>query len=244
VTALRCDRLVIVFARLPPDERRAKPLVDGARGRAVEALHERLLGRTLAVARSTGVRTRLATSGVARAIAGVEVVQQIGASFAERLERAVGDAFAEGFREVIVIGADTPELETRHLEHAFALLASGGARAVIGPACDGGYYLLALNEFAPRAFRQVPLCTRDACRATVAALARAGFAIATLPALRDIDGDADVRWLSARGGSLARVALALLARSPRHTRAQLPIASRSLAILRSRGPPASAPSTI
>ena len=240
--ALRFDRLVLVFARVPRDERRAKPLVDGARPRAIETLHEALLGRALAVARAAGVDTRLCTTGDAAAGAGgVEVVRQRGDSFAERLENAVADAFAAGWREVVVIGADTPRLEPRHLERAFsALTAGGGRRAVVGPACDGGYYLLGLNAFAPEAFRGIPLGTPAAGAATLASLGRAGFAVTTLAPLRDVDGAGDLLWLARdrRPSRVQKAARALLLPSPRLAWfASAPPPARAPAAIRSRGPP-------
>src|SRR6185312_13539911 len=194
--ALPRDRIVLIFARAPRDERRAKPLADGAPAAAVEALHDRLLQRTMAVARASGVATRLVTTAETRSCGGaaeLDVVLQQGATFAERLENAVADAFAAGFGDVVVVGADTPALEPKHLRRAFGELAAArGPCAVVGPACDGGYYLLALNAFCAAAFRRVPLGTARAFGATVDALEHAGFAVATLPPLRDVDDGGDV----------------------------------------------------
>jgi glycosyltransferase A (GT-A) superfamily protein (DUF2064 family) len=237
------DRIVLVFARAPRDESRAKPLVDSASGAAVEALHDGLLRRALAVARATGVHTRLVTTRDAGSFSGasdLDVALQRGASFAERLENAVADAFATGWREVVVIGADTPHLEPQHLRRAFAELGrSSDRRAVLGPACDGGYYLLALNAFAADVFRGIPLGTRNACDATAAALARAGYLVATLPPLRDVDDVDDLRWLWESGGWLRRAALAVLAPlALRATRSCALPSSVYFAAIHARGPPA------
>src|SRR5262249_14084805 len=154
--ALRSDRLVLVFARLPRHERRCKPLVDGASATEVEALHERLLRRTLAVARRVGVHTGLATTGDGPA-GGVEGGRQSGETFAERLRNAVEQAFASGWREIVVVGADAPGLDAHHLRRAFQwLAATDQPRAAIGPARDGGYYLLALNAYTPAPFAGIP----------------------------------------------------------------------------------------
>ena len=240
--ALPRDRIVLIFARAPRDERRAKPLADGAPAAAVEALHDRLLQRTMAVARASGVATRLVTTAETRSCGGaaeLDVVLQQGATFAERLENAVADAFAAGFGDVVVVGADTPALEPKHLRRAFGELAAArGPCAVVGPACDGGYYLLALNAFCAAAFRRVPLGTARAFGATVDALEHAGFAVATLPPLRDVDDCGDVRWLCRCGGALGRAARAVRApRVPATTRSSAATPPPFFAAIPARGPP-------
>ena len=231
-----------MFARLPREERRAKPLFAGAPGRGVEALHGGLLRRALAAARSALVPTRLVTTGEARrrlTFPGLEVVRQTGSTFAERLEHAVAGAFADGWQQLVVIGGDTPTLDASHLRDAFACLdAATGRQAVIGPACDGGYYLLGLNAFEPAVFRDVPLCTAETGRATALARTLAGVSVATRARLPDGDDEADVRALARRPGQLRLVA-ALLLSSLASTDALVRGWSSILrtATIRSRGPP-------
>jgi glycosyltransferase A (GT-A) superfamily protein (DUF2064 family) len=232
--ALRADRLVLVFARSPAEERRRKPLV-GA-GRRVEALHAALLRRTLDVARTAGARTRLCTTGAAPIGSDdLEVVAQTGDSFAERLERAVAGAFADGWRRVVVVGADAPGLRARHLAQAFDAIDGDERRAAIGPAADGGYWLLALNSFDAAPFR-VPLSSDDTGRATRDALAHAGFGIATLERLNDLDDAADLAQL-AGDRELGRLARELLSVSP-SPRSDAPVREFLVAAsIRARGPP-------
>jgi glycosyltransferase A (GT-A) superfamily protein (DUF2064 family) len=230
-------RLVLVFARTPRDEAAAKPL--GARAQA-ERLHRVLLDRALAAAVAAGFHTRLVTPGDAPEIPdGVEVVPQRGGSFGERLEHAVGDAFADGWRQVVVIGADAPRLDAARIREAFARLSASGARAVIGPARDGGYYLLGLTRHDASLFRAIPFCTRGTFAATVGALAAARFAIATLPPLDDVDTLDDVRRLASASGRLAQLArdLLALATAPVCATAVAPPPPRAAAFVDARGPP-------
>jgi uncharacterized protein len=261
-------RLVLVFARTPRDEAAVKPL--GGRAQA-ERLHRALRDRALAIAVAAGFHTRLVTAGDAPALPdGVEVARQRGGSFGERLEHAVGDAFAEGWRQIVVIGADAPRLDAARIREAFARLsasddaasddaasgdaasdgaasdgaasddaASDGARAVIGPARDGGYYLLGLTRHDASLFRAIPFCTRGTFAATVAALAAARFAVATLPPLDDVDTLDDVRRLAIAPGRLAQLArdLVALAAAPLGATAAAPPPPRAVAFVDARGPP-------
>jgi glycosyltransferase A (GT-A) superfamily protein (DUF2064 family) len=251
---LRPLRLVLVFARLPRDERRCKPLVSGARKgrdlvacrRAVEAMHLALLGRTLDAACASGAAVRLVTTGaVPRALArpGLETARQIEGTFAERLERAVADAFADGWRHVVVVGGDTCDLDAAHLDAAFRELdAARAPRAVLGPATDGGYYLLGLSEFTAAPFVDAALRVRDAGRATAAVLRAAGYEVSSLAPLHDVDGESDVRLLAATPGPLRRVAARVCAAAVEWPpRPAGPPADAWRAIFRVRGPPAPLP---
>jgi glycosyltransferase A (GT-A) superfamily protein (DUF2064 family) len=239
--ALRSHRLVLVFARLPAEEVARKPLARGAAPACVESLHRALLRRTLAAARGSGAAVRLVTTGEApRSLIGpdVEVVRQIDGSFAARLERAVDDGFRDGWREVVVVGGDTADLEASHLRAAFTALEPGGGRAVLGPTADGGFYLLGLTSPSRAAFRHAALTTDRAFGATWAALAEEGFAVTELVRLHDVDGDADLRRLAQSPGPLRRLACLLLAgptAAVRFVAAIRPIRAQSA--LRERGPP-------
>jgi glycosyltransferase A (GT-A) superfamily protein (DUF2064 family) len=68
------------------------------------------------------------------------VLPQRGGSFGERLENALADARALGYREIVVVPGDVPRLGSRELARAFALLAE--RPVVLGPSPDGGVYLL------------------------------------------------------------------------------------------------------
>ena len=197
--ALLRDRLVLVFARAPRDERRAKPLVERAARPAVEALHDGMLRHALGVARAAGARTRLVTTRDAsslRSLGEVDLALQRGSTFAERLENAVADAFADGWREVVVIGADTPRIESRHLRLAFDRLSSSRApHAVVGPACDGGYYLLGLRRPSPELFVDVPWGTDRVLARTLEAIRAAGRTVLILEPLADIDRPEDLPLL-------------------------------------------------
>ncbi|MEJ2161804.1 MAG: DUF2064 domain-containing protein [Robiginitalea sp.] len=82
--------------------------------------------------------------------------EQRGASFGERLSNAIQDVFIKGFENIIVIGNDSPGLTARTLRQAGNTLVS--EKAILGPASDGGVYLIGLNRsiFTDACFESLP----------------------------------------------------------------------------------------
>ena len=135
---------------------------------------------------------------------------QRGRSFGESLRLAVDDAFSLGYRRVVVIGNDSPEISRSYLENAFESLASSGPRrAVLGPAKDGGYALLGLTTPCPEAFEAMPWGSSRVASLTEARLVGGGFVVARLSSLEDID---DRRGLNRFLNRSQRARLAPLAR--------------------------------
>ncbi len=137
------------------------------------------------------------------------VLPQRGRSFGESLRLAVDDAFSLGYRRVVVIGNDSPEISRRYLGNAFDALASSGPRAaVLGPAKDGGYALLGLTTPCPEAFESMPWGSSQVAQLTQARLVGSGFVVETLSSLEDIDDRRGLtRFLTrSRWGCLASLA--------------------------------------
>jgi rSAM/selenodomain-associated transferase 1 len=116
---------------------------------------------------------------------GLEYLPQAEGDLGERLAAAFEEAFADGHARVLVIGSDLPGLSPEVLGEAFALLER--ERAVIGPALDGGYYLLGLREPPPAIFHEVPWSTGEVAAVTVARLRSEGIEPALLAPLADVD---------------------------------------------------------
>ncbi len=104
----------------------------------------------------------------------------------ERMAFAFAKAFAAGYDEVVIIGSDCDELTTGHLLDAFAQLKTH--EAVLGPAADGGYYLLGLREPPPKGlFDHTKWSTDEVHALAMTALAQANRSVALLPTLHDTD---------------------------------------------------------
>ncbi len=84
---------------------------------------------------------------------GWQLQPQVGATLGERLRDATERAFAQGAQQVVVIGIDSPWLQASDIEQAFIALQQ--ADVVVGPAADGGYYLIGLSQPAPSLFAGV-----------------------------------------------------------------------------------------
>jgi uncharacterized protein len=112
-----------------------------------------------------------------------------------RMARALSAAFAEGAPAAVLIGTDIPDLSAAILAEAFQRLADHDI--ALGPAADGGYYLIGARrdryaELAPLLFQGIPWGTEHVLRNTLAALATAPVAVHLLPLLRDIDRPEDL----------------------------------------------------
>lgn len=127
-----------------------------------------------------------------------DAIPQIGADLGERMGNAFRRCFADGFTAVVVIGSDIPDLPLEILAEAFAALDSRGA--VIGPAVDGGYYLIGFTKqmFAPGVFEGISWSTDAVFPETMARLERAGVGVHRLPCWHDIDTPDDLRELVRR----------------------------------------------
>ncbi len=110
-----------------------------------------------------------------------------------RLSAAFGHHFREGARRVVVIGSDCRDVDRELV--ARALTALGDHDVVIGPANDGGFYLLGLRAPAAGLFRGVAWSTEAVLDRTLANAGRLGLECGLLPTLRDVDTVADARAL-------------------------------------------------
>jgi glycosyltransferase A (GT-A) superfamily protein (DUF2064 family) len=125
-------------------------------------------------------------------LSGFIVVEQRGDDFADRLANAHADAAAAaGPMPVLQIGMDTPQVTAEILTRcARALL---GAHAVVGPARDGGWWLLGVADAATaECLRQVPMSRPDTGAMTYAALLQTGSPVTVLEELADVDTVADI----------------------------------------------------
>ena len=77
--------------------------------------------------------------------------QQLGEDLGIRMQNAFQDAFANGYEKVLIVGSDLIDLSEEIIENGFLQLASNDV--VIGPAEDGGYYLLGMKSVHPNVFK-------------------------------------------------------------------------------------------
>jgi len=119
----------------------------------------------------------------------------------DRLRRAFALAFAQGAKKVVVIGADCPGLSPALFAQAFAAL--DNQDLVLGPAMDGGYYLVGLNRPAPALFSEIPWGSGELLAATLTKAQALNLSLHLLEPLADVDRPEDLVNCSAGLHTLA-----------------------------------------
>ncbi len=108
----------------------------------------------------------------------------------QRMLLAVAEAFNQSAQRVIIIGSDCPGLNTKILEQGFDALQTHDV--VLGPALDGGYYLLGMRSFMPSLFAGIAWGSSQVYAQTRALIDQAGSSCALLPPLADLDRPEDL----------------------------------------------------
>jgi len=124
---------------------------------------------------------------------------QKGEGLGERMANAFKTCFAKGFAASLLIGSDSPDLTAEVIEEAFQAL-ENGQDAVVGPACDGGYYLIGFRAaaFAPAVFNELPRGENSVLEETLARLRDRECIFHLTPVWHDIDTEQDLRHLWSR----------------------------------------------
>ena len=112
----------------------------------------------------------------------------------QRLQLAFEESFRSGFRKVAIIGSDCPDVTSRDIRTAWATLEA--CDLALGPAHDGGYWLIALKQVVPILFEGIAWGTDSVLGETVRRANASGLKVELLRQLRDIDTEAD--WLVVR----------------------------------------------
>lgn len=128
-----------------------------------------------------------------------EYRSQRGANLGERMRNALQSCLAEGFRKAVLIGSDSPDLPAVVLAEAFSALDTHDA--VIGPATDGGYYLIGFKDrIVPEVFGVTTWGEPDVFVATMGLFTKAGSTVRVLDPWPDIDTVEDLKGFAARHG--------------------------------------------
>lgn len=137
-------------------------------------------------------------------------------TFEGKFKQALQTTFARDYEQVVIIGNDTPDLTPEMLENAFRQLHTH--EAVVGPAPDGGFYLLGLTDYRPGYFAGIDWCSGSVLQQLLANLHRHHQIPLLLTPLGDIDSHAELKaWLceqASRTTLLYLLLSALLRRCP------------------------------
>lgn len=127
--------------------------------------------------------------------ASFRLAPQQGSDFSSVVHGAVAGLLERHPAGAILINADSPTLPAAFLAQAVSALAPAGERLVLGPACDGGYYLIGLKTAHWELFRDMPWSTPEVGRITIARAEAIGLPVVRLPVWYDIDDAADLARL-------------------------------------------------
>lgn len=180
------ETAILVFAHSTHEEKNHKNINHG------ELLFDILTNDTLAKVRRTKLPYFHFTEH-----------QQCGNSFGERFTHAIETIFDLGYNNIITVGNDCPQLQTRHLLIADEALATG--KTVLGPTVDGGFYLMGLNRksFDKTLFLRLPWQRFGLFNRISKLIKTVSPDLISLPLFHDIDNDADVARLANFTDSIA-----------------------------------------
>ena len=181
---------VALFAKYPRAGEAKTRLIPALGEDGAAALHRRLVERTLGAVQESGLPFAVWTTGAPHADfrswlgEDVELFEQGDGDLGARLSRVPAPA--------IVLGADIPDLSADHLREAAAALAD--APVAIGPAADGGYYLLGFSEPMPFLWTDMRWGTESVLGETLDRLKARDMSYALLDTLRDCDRPEDLAY--------------------------------------------------
>jgi uncharacterized protein len=201
------DSALVLYARAPQAgavKTRLTPWLDREEAVALHlALLEDSLGLLRCAAATTGALPCLAMSAawepdeksgsvsLMRAAEGLVRIPQTGGDLGERLLNTFRELLGRGHTRIVVFGSDSPTLPPSYLEEALARLVE--IDIVLGPAEDGGYYLIGARKVFPGMLAGVSWGTPRTLEETLLAIERAGARTALLPRWYDVDVPADLR---------------------------------------------------
>lgn len=189
------DARVLVLAKAPVAGRVKTRLCPPYTPEQAAALAAAALADTMRAVASSGASKRtLVLDGRPNLVVadGFDVVAQVSGGLDERLAGAFAVHAASRIPQILV-GMDTPQLTGELLDQAMAALLDTSVDAVIGPADDGGYWVVGLRCPNVAAFVGVPMSQPWTYLAQRARFDSLGLRVATLPSLRDVDDVSDAR---------------------------------------------------
>lgn len=124
------------------------------------------------------------------------LTSQKGFTLGEKMANAFDEAF-DSYNKVMIIGSDCYDLNSKIIKTAFEMLEENDL--VVGPAKDGGYYLLAMKEYLPQLFQDKEYSTDSVLKELLAEAEELELSVYQLPTLSDIDTlddlkETDIDW--------------------------------------------------
>jgi rSAM/selenodomain-associated transferase 1 len=119
---------------------------------------------------------------------------QSGKNLGEKMNNAFGELFKNLYKQVVIIGTDCPGITDNILAHAFSKL--NDSEVVIGPAIDGGYYLLGMKKMHNDLFENIAWSTSTVLQSTIERCNINKLSVTLLKPLSDVDEEKDLVHLN------------------------------------------------
>lgn len=186
---------LIIFVRKPEKGKVKTRLAATIGENAALYVYQKLLAHTAAVAKETEFDTAIFYAGEieeADLWNGVASFKrkQVEAGLGCRMKAAFEEVFEKGYSHVVIIGSDCPQLSVQHVQAAFQILQHNDV--AIGPASDGGYYLLGMKKVQAPLFQNIAWSTDTVYQRTIDILKENNLSFAGLPVLTDVDEEKDL----------------------------------------------------
>ncbi|PPL04330.1 TIGR04282 family arsenosugar biosynthesis glycosyltransferase [Parapedobacter indicus] len=190
--------ILIIFAKRPVYGKVKTRLAVSIGPAAALEIYRQLLNHTLDIATKVEVEKIIfysdETAPDNRTVSGFRSTTQHGVDLGERMKNAFADVFRQGYAKAVIVGADCPAIDETIVAAAFDTLDKRDV--VIGPAYDGGYYLLGMKRVHPMLFENIPWSTATVFEKTVAICKNDELSYSLLPPLPDVDEEKDLPHLA------------------------------------------------
>jgi rSAM/selenodomain-associated transferase 1 len=204
-------RTLIIFSRYPEPGQTKTRLIPALGARGAAQLHQQMAELMIQTARSLSLTVSLDiqvwfTGGTLAQMqtwlgSHLTYFTQQGATLGDRLQAALAQVFGDQEKtttglcpSVVIIGTDCPHITPEILQTAFACL-QASRDVVLGPAADGGYYLIGLKQFIPELFCGISWSSDRVLQQTLTIAQDLQLTVAQLPILTDIDRPEDLASL-------------------------------------------------
>lgn len=206
------DRLLVVFTKLPKPGFAKTRLIPALGPEGAADLQRRMtmhtVNRALRLRDDSGLALEVRYTGGDRADfeswlgRDLQYQSQSAGDLGERMSHAFASAIERGFRSVVIIGTDCPHLDRNIISQSFAVLETNDL--VLGPAHDGGYYLIGLNRCPPELLQGIHWGTEYVLEQTLTKANQACLSWHLLETLNDIDRPEDLaHWEDCQKAELA-----------------------------------------
>jgi rSAM/selenodomain-associated transferase 1 len=188
-------KALIIFIKNPEKGKVKTRLAEGVGGDRALKIYKALLEKTRSVAQQVEAdRFLFYSDRISRRDdfdnTSFRKYVQCGGDLGQRMSYAFSLPFKSSYRKAVIIGSDCWDLEPRHIEEAFDALDQHDY--VIGPAEDGGYYLLGMKQWQRSLFEDKSWSSSELMKQTSQQIEESGATYQVLETLSDIDREEDI----------------------------------------------------